>query len=193
MSAEGPAAADCSAGGLKPRHVLIMATDRFEESELFAPRDALLAAGMRVSIAALTMAPILGTVIDEPGRSIAPDLTIAEAREDDFDALLLPGGVVNPDRLRLEPAAVALVRAFDSAAKPVAAICHAPWLLIEAGVVRGRAATGWPSIRTDLANAGARVRDEAVVVDGNLVTARGPRDVAAFGAALIGLLARAAT
>lgn len=172
-------------GSTKGRHVLIMASDRFEESELFVPRERLLAADVRVSLAALSMAPILGTVIDEPGRSIAPDLAIGEVDVRDYDALLLPGGVVNPDRLRMEPRAVAIVREFDRAAKPIAAICHGPWLLVEAGIVRGRRATSWPSIRTDLANAGATVLDLPVVVDGNLITSRQPADVEAFSAALI--------
>lgn len=185
MSAKGLADGDCSVGSIKGCHVLIMATDRFEESELFVPRQRLLAAGARVSLAALSLKPILGTVLDEPGRSIAPDLTIGEVDTRDYDALLLPGGVVNPDRLRMEPRAVAIVREFDQAAKPVAAICHGPWLLVEADIVRGRRVTGWRSIRTDLANAGAVVLDSPVVVDGNLVTSRQPGDVEAFSAALI--------
>ena len=173
------------------RHVLIVATDRFEESELFEPLERLRAAGARVSLAALSMNPIQGTVLDEPGRAIAPDLPIGDVNPDDYDALLLPGGVGNPDRLRMEPAAVALVRAFSDCAKPVAAICHGPWLLVEADVLRGRRATSWPSIRTDLRNAGAIVLDEPVVVDGNLITSRKPDDVAQFSAALIAALEQA--
>ena len=176
---------------LAGRHVLIMATDRFEESELFEPRRRLLEAGARVSLASLSMKPIMGTVIDEPGRSIAPDLTIDSVEVADYDALLLPGGVGNPDRLRMEPDAVAIVRAFDAAGKPVAAICHGPWLLVEADILRGRRATSWPSIRTDLRNAGALVVDEAAVIDGNLITSRKPGDVAEFSDALIGVLAAA--
>ncbi|WP_118857507.1 type 1 glutamine amidotransferase domain-containing protein [Sphingomonas mesophila] len=191
MSAKGTAGDDCSAGGLKDRHVLIMATDRFEESELFAPRDRLLAAGARVSLASLSLEPILGTVIDMPGRTIAPDLLIGDVRAAEYDALLLPGGVGNPDRLRMEPDAVALVRAFVAAGKPVAAICHGPWLLVEADVLRGRRATSWPSIRTDLRNAGAQVEDRPVVVDGNLITSRAPEDVTPFSDALIAALERA--
>lgn len=175
-------------GELAGRHVLIMATDRFEESELFEPRERLLGAGARVSLASLSMAPILGTVIDEPGRSIAPDLTIGEVEVADYDALLLPGGVGNPDRLRMDSAAVALVRAFDSSSKPVAAICHGPWLMVEADILRDRRATSWPSIRTDLRNAGAAVVDEPVVVDGNLITSRKPDDAAVFTDALIAAL-----
>lgn len=165
--------------------VLIMATNRFEESELFGPREILLAKGARVTLASLDGKEIMGTVHDEPGRRIAPDLTIAEARADDFDALLLPGGVSNPDQLRGKPEAIALIRAFAAAGKPVAAICHAPWLLVEADLLRGKRATSWPSIRTDLSNAGADVVDEAAVTDGNIITSRNPGDVPAFTAALI--------
>ena len=165
--------------------VLIMATNRFEESELFGPREILLAAGATVTLAALDRAEIMGTVHDQPGRRIAPDLTIEEAREHDYDALLLPGGVSNPDQLRGNPEAIALIRAFAAAGKPVAAICHAPWLLVEADLLRGKRATGWPSIRTDMRNAGAKVVDEAAVTDGNIITSRNPGDVPAFTAALI--------
>ena len=169
--------------------VLIMATNRFEESELFGPREILQAAGATVSIAALDMDPIMATVHDDPGKSIAPDLTIADADERDYDALLLPGGVGNPDRLRMDEDAIALIRAFDAAGKPIAAICHAPWLLAEADVLRGRRATSWPSIRTDIRNAGAQVVDEAAVTDGHIVTSRKPDDVPAFTAALIAAIA----
>ena len=165
--------------------VLIMATNRFEESELFGPRDILLAKGATVTLASLDRAAIMGTVHDAPGKTIVPDLTIEEARAEDYDALLLPGGVGNPDRLRSDAAAVTLIRAFDSAAKPIGAICHAPWLLAEADVLRGRRATSWPSIRTDVRNAGAEVIDEPAVTDGHLVTSRNPDDVPAFTAALI--------
>ena len=165
--------------------VLIMATNRFEESELFGPRAILLAAGATVRLAALDTAEIMGTVHDEPGRTIAPDLTIGAARERDYDALLLPGGVSNPDRLRGETEAVALIKAFAAAGKPVAAICHAPWLLIEADLVRGKRVTSWPSLRTDLRNAGGEVVDAAAVTDGNIITSRKPDDVPAFTAALI--------
>ncbi len=127
--------------------------------------------------------PDLG--VDWPaGRTIAPDLLIGEVDPDDYDALLLPGGVGNPDRLRMEPGAVALVRAYVDAGKPVAAICHGPWLLVEADVVRGRRVTSWPSIRTDLCNAGGLVVDEAAVTDGPIITSRNPDDVPAFTGAL---------
>jgi protease I len=166
-------------------HVLIIATNRFEESELFGPREILLGKGARVTLAALDMKPIMATVHDDPGRTIAPDSTIGEVKEGDYDALLLPGGVGNPDRLRMDEAAIALIKAFDQAGKPIGAICHAPWLLAEADVLRGKRATSWPSIRTDIRNAGAQVVDEAAVTDGHLVTSRKPDDVPAFTAALI--------
>lgn len=166
-------------------HVLIVATNRFEESELFGPREILLDQGFEVTLASLDLEEIEGTVHDAPGKKIKPDITIADAEESDFDALLLPGGVGNPDRLRMDEQAVALVKAFAEAGKPVAAICHGPWLLVEADVLRGRTATSWPSIRTDLKNAGAEVVDEEAVTDGNIITSRKPEDVPAFTAALI--------
>ena len=173
---------------LEGKKVLIMATDRFEQSELFGPRELLLARGAKVVLASLAMDAIMGTVHDAPGRTIAPDLLIEEADEGDYDALLLPGGVGNPDRLRMDAKAVALVRAFVDAGKPVAAICHGPWLLVEADVVRGKRVTSWPSIRTDLKNAGGEVVDEAAVTDGNIITSRKPDDVPAFTDALAGAL-----
>jgi protease I len=165
--------------------ILIMATDGFEESELFGPRATLIDRGAEVRLASPSLTPIQATVRDDPGRTIRPDLTIAEAKVVDFDALVLPGGVINPDALRTNRFAVDLVKAFVAARKPVAAICHGPWLLVEANVLKGRKATGWKSIRTDLRNAGAEVSDERVVRDGMLVTAQAPEDVAAFTEALI--------
>lgn len=174
--------------GISGSRVLIMATDGFEESELFEPLEILVREGAEVMLASPDRNPIQATVRDDPGRTIRPDLTIAEARVEDFDALLLPGGVRNPDTLRTNAQAIALIRAFAGAGKPIAAICHGPWLLIEANLLRGRTATAWPSIRTDLRNAGATVVDEPVVVDGNIVTSREPGDVVPFAKALIGLL-----
>jgi protease I len=165
--------------------ILIIATDGFEESELFGPRAILRERGASVALASPSMTPIQATVCDDPGRTIKPDLVIADAKAEDFDALLLPGGVINPDALRTNRQAVALVRAFVATGKPVAAICHGPWLLVEADVLRGLRATGWASIRTDLRNAGAQVSDERVVCDGRLVTAQSPADVEAFTDALI--------
>ena len=165
--------------------ILIMATDGFEESELFGPRAILRERGAEVVLAAPSHSPIQATVRDDPGRTIRPDLTIAEAKAENFDALLLPGGVINPDALRTNRFAVSLVQAFVAARKPVAAICHGPWLLVEAGALRGRKATGWKSIRTDLRNAGAELSDERVVRDGQIITAQAPEDVASFTAALV--------
>ena len=171
-------------------HVLIMATNRFEESELFGPREMLIERGARVTLASPSRDEIMATVIDEPGRRITPDLTIDEVRPDDYDALLLPGGVGNPDQLRMNPRAVSLIRRFADAGKPVAAICHGPWLLVEADLLRGRRATSWASIRTDLRNAGATVVDQPVVTDGNIITSRMPDDVPAFTQALIEAIER---
>ena len=168
--------------------VLIMATDGFEESELFGPREILVSQGAEVRLASPSMAPIQATVRDDPGKVIRPDLTIAEAKAEDYDALILPGGVRNPDTLRAMPEAIGLIRSFAEAGKPIAAICHGPWLLVEADLLRGRRATAWPSIRTDLSNAGATVVDEPAVTDGNIVTSRKPDDVEAFTDALIALI-----
>ena len=165
--------------------VLIMATNRFEESELFGPREILLERGAKVTLASPDLDEIMATVHDEPGRTIKPDITIVDARAADYDALILPGGVGNPDRLRANEDAIGLIREFDSADKPVAAICHGPWLLVEADLLRGRKATSWKSIRTDLKNAGAEVVDEQVVGDGNIITSRMPDDVPAFTEAVI--------
>lgn len=166
-------------------HILIMATNRFEESELFGPREILLAKGARVTLASPTRDEIMATVHDEPGRRITPDLRIDEVESGEFDALLLPGGVGNPDQLRMNEQAVSLIRRFAETGKPVAAICHGPWLLIEADLLRGKRATAWKSIHTDLRNAGATVVDEPAVTDGNIITSRKPDDVPAFTEALI--------
>jgi protease I len=171
--------------------VLIIATDGFEESELFGPREILLSRGAEIVLASPDIKPIQATVHDDPGKTIRPDITLDQVRAEDFDALVLPGGVRNPDHLRTNETAVSLVRAFAEQGKPVAAICHGPWLLVEADVLRGRTATSWPSIRTDLRNAGANVIDEPAVTDGNIVTSRKPDDVPAFTEALISLIERA--
>jgi protease I len=171
---------------LSEARVLILATDGFEDSELFDPRQALLDAGAQVTLASIKTDPIQGVKHDsEPTRKITPDLTLDQVDTEEFDALLLPGGVANPDKLRMEERAVAIVEEFFEDDKPVAAICHAPWLLVEADVVDGRRVTSWPSVRTDLENAGANVVDEEVVVDGNLITSRKPGDIPAFSAALV--------
>lgn len=168
--------------GLK---VAILATEGFEQSELFEPKKALEAAGARVSIVSLEAGEIKGWDETDWGERATVDLTVDEARAEDFDALQLPGGVMNPDKLRTNEKAVAFIKAFFDAGKPVAAICHAPWTLIEAGAARGRTLTSWPSLRTDLENAGARWIDEEVVTDNGLVTSRKPDDLPAFNRKMI--------
>jgi len=168
--------------------VLIVATDGFEEWELFGPRQLLQQRGAEVVLASLKRDPIQATVHDDPGKTIRPDLTIEEVVSDDFDALILPGGVRNPDALRLHGKVIELIRAFDRQGKPIGAICHGPWLLVEADLLRGRTATSWPSIRTDLRNAGANIVDQPAVTDGNIVTSRNPDDVEPFTDAIIDLI-----
>ena len=177
--------------GINQARVLIVATDGFEEWELFGPREILQKRGAEVVLASLKRDPIQATVHDDPGKTIRPDITVDEANADDFDALILPGGVRNPDQLRMHPNVIALIRDFDRQGKPIAAICHGPWLLVEADLLRGRTATSWPSIRTDLRNAGANVVDDAAVTDGNIVTSRKPDDVEAFTGALAALIEQA--
>lgn len=174
---------------LEGKRILIMATDGFEEWELFGPRQTLSELGADVQLASPSLRPIQATILDDPGKVIRPDVTIGTARVEDFDALILPGGVINPDALRTNDGAIALIRAFVASGKPVGAICHGPWLLVEADALRGRKATCWPSIRTDLRNAGAILVDEAAVTDGNIVTSRMPDDVPAFTEAMARLLA----
>ena len=165
--------------------VLIIATDGFEQSELFKPREALIDAGAQVVLASNKSEPIQGMRHDEKGETITPDISIHDVDPADYDALVIPGGVANPDTMRMEQHALDIVRDFFARDKPVAAICHGPWLLAEADVIDGRRLTAWPSIRTDLHNAGAEVVDEQVVVDGNLITSRKPDDIPAFNAALL--------
>jgi deglycase len=167
--------------------ILIIATDGYEDSELLEPRRMLLERGAEVTLASLERGEIKG----DKEAVIEADCTIGEVDVDDYDALILPGGTKNPDKLRMDEDVVAAVRAFAEAGKPVAAICHGPWLLVEADVVRGRTVTGWPSIRTDLRNAGGLVVDRDAVTDGNIVTSRKPEDIPAFTAALIALYEKA--
>lgn len=168
--------------------VLILATDGFEQSELFDPRAALMDAGVEVTLASIETDPIKGMRHDEKGETITPDITLDEVDVDKYHALLLPGGVANPDALRLQPEAIEIIRSFASAGKTIAAICHAPWLLIEADLVRGKRIASWPSLRTDLRNAGAEPVDEEVVTDGQIITSRNPGDIPAFNDALIAAL-----
>lgn len=163
--------------GLK---VAILATDGFEQTELLEPRAALDDAGATTEVVSPKPDEIRGWKKGDWGKNVDVDVVLGEADPGAYDALLLPGGVMNPDRLRMNPAAVAFVRSFVEAGKPIAAICHGPWTLIEAGGVRGRRVTSWPSLRTDLQNAGAQWVDEEVVVDNGLVTSRKPDDIPAF-------------
>lgn len=167
------------------KRVMIIATDGFEQSELMKPKANLEQAGIETSVVSLESGEIRGWDQKDWGKSVKVDQTVDQVSADDFDALLLPGGQINPDALRMNDAVVELVRQFDRAGKPIAAICHAPWLLVEAGIVSGKTLTGWPSIRTDLKNAGANVVDQEVAEDGNLITSRKPDDIPAFSDALI--------
>ena len=164
--------------------ILMIATDGYEDSELLEPRRILRERGAEVTLASLEKGEIEG----DSGATVEVDSTIGDVDAGDYDALVLPGGTKNPDRLRMDEKVVAIIRAFAGSGKPVAAICHGPWLLIEADVVRGRRVTGWPSIRTDLRNAGGEVVDEEAVTDGNIVTSRNPDDIPAFTEALIALV-----
>lgn len=170
---------------LDGKRIAILVTDGFEESELIKPRAALDEAGALTQIVSPKKNSVKCWKGDGFGRSQPVDIALEAADPDDFDALLLPGGVLNPDQLRLLPAAVHFVRAFFDAGKPVAAICHGPQLLIEAEVVSGRRLTSYPSIKRDLINAGAEWIDQAVVTDQGLITSRTPDDIPAFNRKLI--------
>jgi protease I len=165
---------------LEGKRVAMLVDDGFEQIELTSPRQALERAGARPAVISPKANKVKGWNHTEWGDEIEVDATLDEASPDEFHALVLPGGVMNPDRLRANPAAVAFVRAFVEAGKPIAAICHGPWTLIEAGGVRGRTLTSWPSLKTDLQNAGATWVDREVVVDKGLVTSRKPDDLDAF-------------
>ena len=171
------------------KRVLILAADGFEQSKLIDPKAALEAAGFETVVASSNAGEIKGWKDKNWGESVPVDALIADMNASDFDALLLPGGQMNPDILRMDEAAVDLVEDFNDAGKPIAAICHGPWMLIEADIVEGRTVTSWPSVRTDLTNAGANVVDQEVAVDGNLITSRKPDDIPAFSKALIDALA----
>lgn len=175
---------------LDSKHVAILATDGFEQSELEVPLQALERVGAKVSIISPQPDEIHGVHHDEKGDAFATDIKLDLADPEDFDALVLPGGLANPDSLRGMPEAVAFVRGFGISGKPIAAICHGPWLLIEAGLVDGRRLTSWPAIQTDVRNAGGLWVDEEVVVDHQLVTSRQPEDLPAFNAKMIEIFAK---
>lgn len=183
------------AENLHGKRIAILATDGFEQVELTEPRKALDEAGATTEVIAPKSGEgsdtIRGWDTREWGDKVKVDKTLDQAKAQDYDALVLPGGVINPDHLRMEPKAVQFVKDFVATGRTVAAICHGPWMLIEAGVVRGKTMTSWPSIRTDLKNAGANVVDQEVVTDGQFITSRKPDDIPAFSKALIGALSGA--
>ena len=167
------------------KKIAILATNGFEQSELETPRDRLKAAGATVEIVSLQAGEIKGWDKKDWGRPVKVDKTLDEARASDYDALVLPGGQMNPDLLRVEPKALKFIKDIFDAKKPIAAVCHAPWLLIEAGIAKGRRMTSYKSIKTDVANAGAKWEDAEVVVDQGIITSRNPGDLEAFSAKII--------
>jgi protease I len=171
--------------------VAILIEDGFEQVEMVEPRRALDQAGAKTSIVSPRNGRVRAWNFTEWGENFPVDVALDRARPQDFDALLLPGGVMNPDKLRMEPKAVAFAKAFFDAGKPVGVICHGPWTIIETGAARGRRIASWPSLKTDLRNAGAEWIDQEVVVDGNLVSSRKPDDLPAFNRAIIALFSRA--
>jgi protease I len=168
------------AEALAGKKVAILATDGFEQSELTEPRRKLMESGATAHVVAPHSGAIQGMQHHDKGEKVSVDKTLDEAKPEEYDALVLPGGVANPDALRTDEKAVGFVRAFFDARKPVAAICHGPWTLVEADVVRGRTLTSWPSLKTDIRNAGGTWVDEEVVVDQGLVSSRKPQDLDAF-------------
>ena len=171
------------------KRVMILATNGFEQSELMKPKANLEDAGFETTVVSLEKGEIKGWDQKDWGESVAVEKTVDEVSDcSGYDALLLPGGQMNPDILRMNDRAIAIVREFNMANKPIAAICHAPWLLAEANLIQGKTVTAWPSIRTDLKNAGANVVDQEAVVDGNLITSRNPDDIPACSKALIEML-----
>jgi len=170
---------------LSGKRVAILVENGFEQVELTEPRDALDEAGAQTQIVSPVEGQVKGWRHTEWGDSFKVDLPLQNARPEEFDALLLPGGVMNPDKLRMNPQAVQFVKAFFDARKPVAAICHGPWTLVEADVVRGRTVTSWPSLKTDIRNAGGHWVDQEVVTDNGLVTSRKPDDIPAFNRKMV--------
>lgn len=177
---------------LSGKRVAFLMTDGVEESEFVKPREAVESAGGKPEVISLKAGAVQAMRHTDKGSRFPVDVVIADADPAQYDALVLPGGVANPDRLRTDVRAVEFVRAFFTAGKPVAAICHGPWMLVEADVVRGRTVTSWPSLRTDLVNAGANWVDEMVRVDAGLVTSRNPDDLPAFCAKLVEEIAEGA-
>ena len=170
---------------LSGKKIAILATNGFEQSELEVPRDALKAAGATVEIISLQPGEIKGWDKKDWGGPVKVDKTLDQASADDYDALVLPGGQINPDLLRVEPKALQFIKSVFDAKKVVAAVCHAPWLLVETGIAKGRRMTSYKSIKTDVANAGAKWEDSEVVVDQGVITSRNPGDLKAFSAKII--------
>jgi protease I len=180
-----------ASGNLDGLKVAILVTDGFEQVEMTEPRKALDHAGAKTSIVSPKDGRVRGWKFTEWGDEFPVDVPLAQARPEDFDAILLPGGVINPDKLRMDENAVLFAQSFLDGGKPVATICHGPWTLIETGKVRGRRLASWPSLQTDLENAGAEWVNQEAVVDGNLVSSRKPDDIPAFNREMIGLFGRA--
>ena len=178
------------ASKLNGKKVAILATDGFEQAELTEPRKALDDAGAATEVISPKNGEIRGWKHTEWGDTVRVDKTLQQANPQDYDALLLPGGVINPDHLRMNPAAVEFVNKFVHTGKTVAAICHGPWTLVEAGVVKGKSMTSWPSLKTDLKNAGANWVDQEVCTDGQFITSRNPDDIPAFNRTLIDAISR---
>ncbi len=175
---------------LQGKNVAVLVADGFEQVELTEPRKALEAAGAKTRIVSPAEGKVKGWEHTKWGEELPVDVPLRQAKPEEYDALLLPGGVMNPDKLRMNPDAVRFVKHFVDAGKPIAAICHGPWTLIEAGAVRGRKMTSWPSLATDLRNAGASWVDQEVVHDGPLVTSRKPDDIPAFNREMVSLFAQ---
>lgn len=177
---------------LDGRRIAVLAADGFEKVELTVPAKALRTAGADLDVISLREGRIRGVNLHEPARRVRVDKTVAEADPSDYDGLLIPGGFINPDLLRQSAPARRFARAFDADRKPIATLCHGPWLLASAGLAKGRTLTSWPGVRDDMVNAGATWLDQDVVRDGNLVSSRGPQDMVAFVAAILDLFARSA-
>lgn len=170
---------------LSGKKIAILATNGFEQSELEVPRDTLKAAGATVEIISLEAGEIKGWDDKDWGRPVKVDRTLDQASASDYDAIVLPGGQINPDLLRVEPKALSFIKSIFDAKKVVAAVCHAPWLLVETGIAKGRKMTSYPSIKTDVVNAGGKWEDSEVVVDQGVITSRNPGDLKAFSAKII--------
>ncbi len=180
------------ANTLTGKTIAILATDGFEQSELIKPKQALEEAGARTQVVSPTEKKIRGWDKKDWGKEVEVDVALKSANADQYDALLLPGGVMNPDQLRMIPEAVSFVKKFIDQGKPVAAICHGPWMLVETGAVRGRTVTSWPSLKTDIKNAGGTWEDKEVIVSNGIVTSRKPDDIPAFNREMINLFSQGA-